>query len=90
MPTISSPTLTHYFASLEDPWVAGKCHHKLIDMVVIAISGIICNADDWVTIAQFGRAKASWFRTFLDLPNGIPSHDTFSRVFALIDPEAFA
>ena len=85
-----SPALREHFALLEDPRMPGKCDHKLIDMVVIAISGIICNADDWVTIAQFGRAKEEWLRTFLELPNGIPSHDTFSRVFARMDPDSFA
>ena len=90
MPADSTPALIDHFAALEDPRLPGKCRHKLLDMVVIAISGMVCNADDWVTIAQFGRAKEAWLRTFLELPNGIPSHDTFSRVFALIDPEAFA
>lgn len=86
---VATPALMDHFSSLADPRMSGKCDHKLIDMVVIAISGIICNADDWFTIAQFGRAKESWFRTFLELPNGVPSHDTFSRVFARVDPEAF-
>lgn len=90
MPAKPTVALIDHFADLEDPRLAGKCRHKLLDMVVIAISGMLCGADDWVTIAQFGRAKEGWFRTFLELPNGIPSHDTFSRVFALIDPQEFA
>ena len=90
MPATPMSALIESFAELEDPRMAGKCHHPLIDMVVIAVSAIICNANDWVTVAQFGRAKEAWFRTFLELPNGIPSHDTFSRVFAVIDPESFA
>ncbi len=83
-------TLTEHFAELDDPRVRGKCRHNLLDMLVIAVSGIICQAEDWVTIAEFGRAKERWFRTFLELPNGIPSHDTFGRVFARIDPDRFA
>jgi predicted transposase YbfD/YdcC len=56
---------------------------------VIAICGLICGADDWVSIAEFGEAKEDWFREFLELPNGIPSHDTFGRTFSLLSPEAF-
>ena len=86
----SEPTsLVEHFASLEDPRVLKKNQHKLLDIVVIAICGIICGADDWVAIAEFGRSKESWFRRFLELPNGIPSHDTFGRVFSLISPTAF-
>ena len=86
----SEPTsLVEHFASLEDPRVLKKNQHKLLDIVVIAICGIICGADDWVAIAEFGRSKESWFRTFLELPNGIPSHDTFGRVFSLLSPTEF-
>lgn len=53
-------------------------------MVVIAVCGAICGADNWVHIAEFGRSKYDWLKTFLALPNGIPSHDTFGRVFARI------
>jgi hypothetical protein len=58
-------------------------------MRVIAIGAVICGADDFVAIARFGRAKQTWFASFLELPNGIPSHDTFNRVFALLSPRAF-
>jgi predicted transposase YbfD/YdcC len=57
--------------------------------MIIAICGVICGADDWVAIERFGQAKIDWFKTFLELPNGIPSHDTFGRVFGLLDPEQF-
>jgi predicted transposase YbfD/YdcC len=60
-----------------------------LDILVIAICAIICGADDWVAIQEFGEAKLDWFQGFLDLPNGIPSHDTFGRVFARLDPEQF-
>jgi hypothetical protein len=53
------------------------------------LCGFICGVDDWVELQQFGTAKLKWFRTFLELPNGVPSHDTFGRVFRMLDPEAF-
>lgn len=77
------------FASLPDPRMKRTRKHELIDLVVIAICGVICGADGWAQIAEFGRAKRKWFATFLKLPNGIPSHDTFGRVFARLDPVAF-
>ena len=77
------------FSSVKDPRIELKTEHKLIDIIVITICWVICGADDWVEIAGFGRAKEGWFKTFLELPNGIPSHDTFSRVFSIIDPQEF-
>jgi len=85
----SPHSLVYHFASLEDPRVLERSRHKLIDILVIAICGVICGADDWVSIAEFGEAKEGWFREFLELPNGIPSHDTFGRTFSLLSPEAF-
>ena len=85
----SPQSLVFHFSSLEDPRVLGRSRHKLIDILVIAICGVICGADDWVSIAEFGEAKEDWFRGFLELPNGIPSHDTFGRTFALLSPAAF-
>jgi predicted transposase YbfD/YdcC len=78
-----------HFSVLEDPRDASKSRHKLIDIVVIAVAAVICGADDWVSVAAFGRAKEAWLRQFLELPNGIPSHDTFGRVFALLAPADF-
>jgi hypothetical protein len=63
--------------------------HELRDILVIAISGVICGADGWVGIEKFGDAKHDWLENILDLPNGIPSHDTFGRVFARLDPDQF-
>lgn len=77
------------FAPLPDPRMKRTRKHELIDMIVIAICAVICGADGWVQVAEFGRAKRKWFETFLELPNGIPSHDTFGRVFARLDPAAF-
>jgi predicted transposase YbfD/YdcC len=63
--------------------------HELLDIIVIAVCGVICGADTWVDIEECGKAKLAWFQGILDLPNGIPSHDTFGRVFARLDPEQF-
>lgn len=77
------------FAGWEDPRQAMKQRHKFVDVLVIAICAAICGADDWESVATFGRAKERWFRTFLALPKGIPSHDTFWRIFRWLDPEQF-
>jgi predicted transposase YbfD/YdcC len=81
--------ISEHFAELEDPRVDRTKLHLLLDIIIIAICAVICGADDWVEIEEFGKAKLKWFRTFLKLPNGIPSHDTFGRVFACLDPEQF-
>ena len=81
--------ITDHFGRLEDPRIERTKLHELLDIVVIAICAIICGADDWTEVELFGNAKLSWLRTFLELPNGIPSHDTFGRVFARLNPEQF-
>jgi hypothetical protein len=63
--------------------------HKLLDMIILTICGIICGAETWVEIEEFGKAKQEWFKRLLELPNGIPSHDTFGRVFKQINLEIF-
>jgi hypothetical protein len=78
--------ITH-FSNISDKRKSNGIHQKLI--IVIAICGVICGADDWVMIAYFVNAKKEWFETFLDLSHGLPSHDTFGKVFALIDPKEF-
>lgn len=78
-----------HFGSLNDPRIERSKKHKLLDMVAIAICGVICGADTWVEIAYFGEVKEAWLRQFLELPNGIPSHDTFNDVFARLDAEEF-
>ena len=83
------PTILDCFASLEDPRVERSKRHKLLDIITIAISATICSADSWVHIEMFGRSKEEWFRTFLELPGGIPSHDTFGEVFSRLNPEQF-
>ncbi len=77
------------FGDLPDPRVQGRCDYKLVDIIIIAICGTLCGADSWVGIETVGKAKEAWFRQFLELENGIPSHDTFGDVFAKIDSEAF-
>lgn len=81
--------LLRAFEGLKDPRMDRTKQHKLSDILAIAICATICGADDWTKMALFGECKEKWFRTFLELPNGIPSHDTFRRVFMLLDPEAF-
>lgn len=82
-------SLVAHFSILEDPRDATKVRHKLLDIIAIAVAGVIAGADDWVSIAHFARTKREWLCEFLGLENGIPSHDTLGRVFALLKPQAF-
>lgn len=82
-------TLFEHFETVQDPRTGPAKLHRLIDIIVIAICAVIGGADSWNDIAAFGRAKEAWFRKFLALPSGIPSHDTFGRVFTLIDSKEF-
>ncbi|MCI5222859.1 MAG: ISAs1 family transposase [Candidatus Electrothrix sp. AR4] len=66
-----------------------KIERKLIDIIVITECAVICGADNWIEVVEYGDEKKDWFATFLDLPNDIPSHDTFNRVFSRINPEEF-
>ncbi len=82
-------TLQDAFADLTDPRMDRTKEHHLLDIVAIATCAVICGADSWVAVEEFGKAKLPWLRSFLTLPNGIPSHDTFGRVFAALDAEQF-
>ena len=82
-------TLLDHFTNLTDPRIDRSKEHKLIDIVASAICGMLCGADNWVAMEQYGNAKEEWLKQFLELPNGIPSHDTISRVFGRIDPKEF-
>ncbi len=82
-------SILQYFATLNDPRIERTKEHLLIDIVAIAILAVISGADGWIGIETYGQAKHEWLKEFLELPNGIPSHDTFSRVFARIDPNEF-
>jgi len=83
------PPIAKYFAQMTDPRKGTLRYHKFVDILVIGISAVICGADDYEAMAEFGRAKAEWFQSFLELPNGIPAHDTFWRVFEALNPEQF-
>ncbi len=89
MDPLAGCAIRTHFADLPDPRVARTRRHGLLDIVAIALCAVICGADSWVEVERFGRAKEGWFRSFLALPNGIPSHDTFGRVFAALAPAAF-
>ncbi len=82
-------TISDHFSNIDDPRVERTKQHKLIDIITIAICAVICGADTWVGIETYGQAKYEWLKKFLELPNGIPSHDTFSRVFARLNPQQF-
>jgi predicted transposase YbfD/YdcC len=84
-----SESIVKHFGSLRDPRHDRTRIHKLSDILVIAICAIICHADSWEEVEAYGRAKEGWLKTFLDLEHGIPSHDTFNRVFARLDAKQF-
>jgi hypothetical protein len=75
------------FHQVEDPRVERTRRHRLRDSIILAMCGVICGAEGWVEIEEFGKAKQAWLTEVLGLPNGIPSHDTFGRVFAHLDPK---
>lgn len=81
--------LARYFAALPDPRIDRTKKHLLVDIVVITLCAVMAGADSWEEIAAFGRIKEAWLRRFLKLPHGIPSHDTFYRLFAALEPRAF-
>lgn len=85
----SDPSLTRHFASMTDPRIDRTKKHLLGDILIIALCATIAGADSWPEVERFGLVKLAWLRTLLQLPNGIPSHDTFRRVFARVDPVAF-
>jgi predicted transposase YbfD/YdcC len=79
-----------HFGSLEDPRVERTKRHSMTDILVLSICGFVCGINTWVDLEEFAELREEWFRSFLELPNGIPSHDTFGRFFAALDPEAFS
>lgn len=82
-------TLAEHFGTLEDPRAKHLTDHKLVEVIIIAICGVICGAETWTDLELFGNERREWLRQYLELKNGIPSHDTFGRVFARLDPEEF-
>lgn len=85
-PTAAS--ILEYFAGVPDPRIERSRLHPLVSILVLSLCAVVCGADSFVAIEEFGVAKEAWLRTFLDLPNGIPSHDTLGRVFAALNPAA--
>lgn len=84
-----SNSIHEFFGALPDPRKVGMVRHQLIDIVTMAVCAVICGADDWSGVATFAVAQEGWFKQFLSLPNGIPSHDTFNAVFNRLDAEEF-
>ena len=82
-------SITKYFGELQDPRTGNAKAHIFLEILIIAICAVICGADGWSDVELFGKNKKDWLKTFLRLPKGIPSHDTFGRIFAKIRPEEF-
>lgn len=80
-------TIKEHFSTIKDPRLDRTKKHQLIDIITITLCAVIGGAETWTDIELFGKCKYDWFKSFLKLPNGIPSHDTFARVFARINPE---
>lgn len=82
-------SLIEHLQPLPDPRVRGRCEHDLVDVLMIALCCLLCGGEGFNDMEDFGKAKRRWFRTFLRLRSGIPTHDTFNRIFAALKPEAF-
>jgi predicted transposase YbfD/YdcC len=89
MASARTVSIRQCFADLQDPRREHNRLHTLWDILALTICAVVAGADSWVEVAAYGANKEDWLRTFLELPNGIPSHDTFGRVFSLLDPAAF-
>jgi predicted transposase YbfD/YdcC len=89
MEAIATGGFLRFFNDLPDPRTGNYIAHKLHDLIVIAVMAVICGADGWTQVELWGKCKIKWLSTFLDLGGGVPSHDTFGRVFSLLDPDAF-
>jgi len=82
-------TIADHFCAIDDPRIERSKQHKLIDIITIAICAVICGAEGWTDIETYGVTKYEWLKQFLELPNGIASHDTFARLFARLNPQQF-
>ena len=85
--SLPASSISHHFRKLKDPRRKHRRRHPLLSIIVIALCAVIASCDDWQQVATFARERREWLATFLDLPNGTPSHDTFERVFDRLDPE---
>lgn len=85
----NTSTIFAYFSEMEDFRIDGKKQHLLTDIITISIAAALCGIESYNDIEDFGVVREDWFKTFLELPNGIPSHDAFNRVFANMDPVKF-
>lgn len=90
MTSRETPSIIHHFSSIQDPRVNRQKRHQLQDVFFITLCAVICGADNWVAIEEFGKAKEEWFTELLELKYGIPSHDTFGDIFAVIDTDEFS
>ena len=84
-----SPALIEHFAGLEDPRIERQKRQKLLDILVLAVCAVLCGAESFAALEDFGQARSQWLQQFLELPRGLPSHDPFHRVFGLLDPVQF-
>ena len=82
-------TFTIIFSSLKDPRIYRTKLHNLLDIILLSICAVLCGAETWIDIAEFGQARQDWLKTFMQLPNAIPSHDTIGRLFSMSDGKAF-
>ena len=89
-PAPATASLMEKFSALVDPRIERTKKHSMTDLLVISICGFICGIDNWIELEEFGEIKKDWFKEFLELPNGIPSQDTFGRFYAALDPEEFS
>ena len=89
MENTQTVSLISIFSGLEDPRIDRTKRHSLTDIITIAICAVVCGADSWVDVELFGNSRKEWLSGFLELPNAIPSHDTFGRAFSMLDAERF-
>ena len=89
MENTQTTSLISIFSALQDPRIDRTKRHSLKDIIAIAICAVVCGADSWVDMEVFGNSRKEWLSGFLELPNGVTSHDTFGRVFSMLDAERF-
>ncbi len=89
MKKVARLSLEECYADMPDPRVKGRCTHNLVDIIIITVCAVVCGAQSWVGVETVGKAKEAWFRQYLNLEYGIPSHDTFGYVFARLKHEEF-